>query len=201
MSTIRDVTQTLAFKSLLGDDTTWYRQTYGDAMQIAWKGRDSSILSLHTLFANYDTRPPTTVVTPDGPIKVSPRAPRLSWLSADMGTIYTTEARLFETLRFYFDSMLRYHRETGMANPVPSPVDSDIEDEVTPDWEAWIHDDQACAKLAVQAAHHFIEHFIQVRCFMPEPPQTLLAEHSIGRGDREDRHATFESLVDQAATA
>lgn len=199
-TTHHDVTKLLSYRSLLNDDTVWMRQTYGDAMMLAWKGRDSSILSLHTLFSNYDTRPAYTVTTPFGSWKETPRAPRLSWLAPDLGAIYTTEERLFETLRFYFNIQLRYRRETGGPNPAPCPVDSDIEDEVTSDYEEWLHDEALCIRFANQCALHFIEHHITTKCFMPEPTQMLLAEHSLSRADREDQHAPFESLVDQAAS-
>lgn len=188
------VSATKAYQSLAHSPVQWMKQTWGDAGCIAFRGTDAEIVRCHTLFANYDLR------APDG-WGNAPAAPRLQWAGDTVAYMYMSDERLLASLTLYFDCMLRYHHETGMANPVPQPVDSDIEDEVTPDWEEWIHDEALCAQMAKEAAIHFIEHHITTRCFMPEPTQPILAEHSIGRGDQHDPHAEFESLVEQAATA
>ncbi len=193
MTTHPDITSTRAFQSLASESLEWSTQTWGDARSLSWSGPDHLIQKAHAMFSNYDLRAPDHWGN-------APAAPRLSWASETVAYIYLNDERLASVLTLYFDCMLRYYRETGVANPVPCPIDSDVEGEVTPEWEAHIHDDTECARLAAEMAHHFIDHHIEVKCFMPESPKAILAEHSIGRGEQGD-HTEFESLVDQAATA
>lgn len=234
MSTLRDVTLTKAYRSLASEDLQWFKITWGDAMAIGWKGSDPLIRTAHTLFSNYDLRPSDDWGN-------APAAPRLTWLSHDMGSndmayVYMSEKRMFETLRFYFEIQLLLNHETGtgikptvvvserFVRDVEEPQEGESSsryaarllallqgeademnaiqvEEFTPEASTWVDDTILCGELAKQCAAHFIEHHILTKSFLPEPAQTLLAEHSIGRGDKTDPHAEFESVVDQAATA
>ncbi len=98
------------FKDLV-NGPRWIRQAWGDACSIAWDGTDSQIQLAHNLVSNYDLRPN------DPKWGNAPLAPELRWQSMHIASIYMTDQRIFDTLRFYFEVQLLNDRETGHVNP------------------------------------------------------------------------------------
>lgn len=208
----------LACYEELCNEGTYYRQSYGEGLALGFHGSDEFITKAHNLFSNYDFRP----LDQRGDY---PTAPQLIWVWPKLAYIYTTEARLLESLKCYF--YVRIAQELGSCD-VKTPIGDNpiVEDLIIGETDEematrfcaqydsfhtelmateadsiedveYTVDEDLCSQLALQCAQSFIANQITPRSFMPKPSQLILAEHSLGRAEI-PAGSSFESLIDGA---
>ncbi len=176
-----DIHSLSCYRSFIDSGPQWIRQCWGDAISVGWRGTPAQQEAAYNTFVNYDARPRDSY-------GVSPNPPLLSIVYDNLSYIYLTEERLTDTLTLLFEVLIGM--ETGWWQQVGED----------PDDREWVTNGELVDKLALRAAEAFIRDHMTTECFVPDPIQPLIAEHSLGRPDRLE-YDKVENLADSAISA